>query len=491
MSACGGRSGGSLTTARLHKVETHRFDRDGQLLSLDVRRSRLFVLGPCEREVLDAPEGTPLDELAGRLGTRHPASEVGSALERLRKRDLVLPQPAPPEEPGAPGFQGICHVQLSAAHDCNLRCRYCLVDEGSFGGPAIGMSAGTARQAVDLLMRESEGAPFRRLVFSGGEPLLNWPVVRDCILYCEEQAARHGGPVHYLVKTNGVLLGDEEVEFLAGHRVVVQVSVDGPPAVHDALRPNLAGRGSHAGAAAGLRRLVARCAGLAVVRATLTRFSPPLPELLDYLAGFGAGSVEVIPVLAVDGDFALDAAAVERLKDGFSEVAGRAMGEGAGADAAMRLFGRYLVAYRAAQSGDTSDPGGAVLAVAASGDLYPSPELAGWRNYRLGQVGAGIDKDRLAAWRRYRDVRNRPVCSGCWARHVCGGGCASAAIKLHGEPNRPLEPDCDLTRHVVELALRLHFQQRQRRIREVLDVVGGLAEGQWGEAGDAPILGRQ
>jgi uncharacterized protein len=168
----------------LHPVETHCFRQDEQHIALDVRRSRIFAISLLEWEILAAPEGAPVETLHVLLGQRYPDTEISHALERLRKHNLLLSHPARLEKVGALDFPAITHLQLSAAQDCNLRCRYCIVDQGSFGGPRQRMSSQVARQAVDLLLRESGQTTQCALSFSGGEPMLNWPVVSDAITYC-------------------------------------------------------------------------------------------------------------------------------------------------------------------------------------------------------------------------------------------------------------------------------------------------------------------
>jgi uncharacterized protein len=460
----------------LHAVETHCFSQDEQHIALDVRRSRIFALSLLEREILAAPEGAPVETLHVLLGQRYSDSEIRRALERSRKRNLLLSHPAPPEEVSALAFPAITHLQLSAAQDCNLRCRYCIVDQGSFGGPRQRMSKQVASQAVDLLLRESGEAAQCTLNFSGGEPMLNWAVVRDAITYCQEQAARHGKQVHYDLKTNGTLLDDENIAFIKEQRIGVKLSLDGPPAVHDRMRPTMSGRGSHDTVVAGLSQLLRECAEQVSIRATLTRFSPPVSELLDYLSGFGAGRVGLLRVIAQSEDYALDPAAVEHLKAEYTQLARRFLA-GAPPGSTAQFITGYLTHFRSGQQRRLDSAGAEYLVVSASGGIYPHPELAEQEGYRLGHVATGLDRDKLAWWRSYLDVDNRRVCRDCWARYICGGGCFSAAIKLQGTPDKPIEPECELIRHLIHLAIWVHLKLREKRLREVQDATRGLLEG--------------
>jgi uncharacterized protein len=338
------------------------------------------------------------------------------------------------------------------------------------------MSRHVARQAVDLLLRESGEAAQCTLGFSGGEPMLNWGVVRDAITYCQEQAARHGKQVHYVLKTNGTRLDDENIAFIKEQRIRVLISLDGPPAVHDRMRPTATGRGSHDVVVAGLSQLLAECAEQVVIRATLTRFGLPVSELLDYLTGFGADSVGVARVMAQSGDYSLDSAAREELKAEYTQLARRFLA-GAPVESAAHFITRYINHFHRGQQRSVDSAGGEYLVVSASGGVYPHPDLAEQEAYCLGQVTTGLDRDKLAWWRSYLDVDRRQVCRDCWARYICAGGCFAAAIKLQGTPDQPIKAECELIRHLIQLAIWVHLALREKRLREVQDATRGLLEG--------------
>lgn len=448
----------------LHTVETHCFSQDGQHMVLDVRQSRVLGISFLEREILAAPQSLPLEMLPVLLGRRYPDAEIGRALVRLRKHKFVLPQPAAGQKGRPPHFSGITRLQLSVAQECNLRCRYCIVGQGSFGGRPQRMSAAVARQAADFLLREAGEARECTLGFSGGEPVLNWAVVREAVAYSHEQAARRGRQVRYFLKTNGTLLEEDKVAFIRKRRIDVLLSLDGPATVNDRLRPTSAGRGSHDSVVAGLARLVSKCPEQVFIRATVTRLSPPVSELLDYLNGFGARSVNLQRVIALSEDYALDPETRVRLKEEYTQLARRFL---AGAPAydlsAAQFIAGYMTDLCAGQQRRLAErAAGEYLVVAASGGLYPHPDLAETDGYRLGCVARGLDRDKLAWWRSCLDVDNRRVCRDCWARYICGGGCLAAAIKVQGTPDRPIETECELIRHVIQLAIWVHLTLRER-----------------------------
>ena len=459
----------------LHKVENHCFREHAQHFVLDVRRSRVFASSLLEQEILAAPEGAPLEALPVLLGQKYEETEISRALERLRKRNLLLSHPAPLEKATALIFPAITHLQLCAAQDCNLRCRYCIVEQGSFGGPRHRMSREVARQAVDFLIRESGDAAVCTLSFSGGEPMLNWAVVRDAISYCQEQAARHGKQVRYVLKTNGTLFDDESIAFIKEHKIRIQLSLDGPPTVHDRMRACASGHGSHDMVMASLAKLLPACGEQVIIMATLTCFSPPFSELLDYLIRFGAGNVCLSPVIARESDYTFDSAGIERLKAEYTQLAGRFLAGEPACSVGGAIFG-YIAQFRGGKQQCDRSAGGQYLVVSASGGIYPQPEMVGKEEYRLGQLAMGLDRDKLASWRSYHDVDNRPVCRECWARYICGGGCVGASIKLQGTLDQPIETECELIRHLIKLAIWVQSTLRERRSRAVEEATRALLD---------------
>ena len=456
----------------LHKAETHCFCQDGRHMLLDVRQSRLVTITHLERDILAAPEATPLETLRQELRRAHEAEEISRALERLRARGVLLPHPTPPIEADTLTPPSITNLGLNVAQDCNLRCRYCFVDQGSFGAKRQRMSREVARQAVDLLLQESREAASCTLTFSGGEPMLNFPLIKQAVTYSHEQAARYGKRMAYSIFTNGTLFNDENMGFIKDHQINVQVSLDGPPAVHDRLRPTASGRGSYEIITASLPQLLADYARRVLIRATITRHSAA-GEILDHLAGFGAGRVDLYYVMGDNADYALDPAAREQLKAEYTKLARRFLaGAPTGDFSAAGLFTDYMAYFCSARKRRTfCGAGASMLRVSSLGGLYPCTGLAEQEEYRLGHVATGLDREKLTRWQSYLDVDNRPLCRDCWARYICGGGCLSSAIKFSDTPLRPVEAECELLRHLIQLAIWVHLELREKHPQVFLSLL--------------------
>ncbi len=449
---------------RLHKAEIHCFSQDGRHILLDVRQSRVFGITPLERDILTAPQGTPLEALLYELRKEHEAGKIERALESLKGLGIIAFEPLPLSEVGEVLPSIITDLELNIAQDCNLRCRYCIVEQGGFGARRYQMSPEVGRQAVDFVLRESGEEELCYFTFFGGEPMLNFGLIEDMVAYSQAQAARHGKRMAYLIVTNGTLFEDDNIAFIKKHKISVQVSLDGPPAVHDRLRPMASGRGSYATIVAHLPQLLADYAERVSIRATVTRYNSSILELLDHLTGLGVGRVGLNYVEGDGDDYALDLPAREQLKVGYAELARRFLaGAPEGDFSAAGFFAHFMAHFCSGLKRRTYCGAGVrMLGVSASGGLYPCPYLAEREDYRVGHVATGVDRERLARWRSYLDVDRKPLCQSCWARYMCGGGCLSAAIKYGGTPHRPYEADCDLIRHLAQLIMWIYLELKEK-----------------------------
>lgn len=450
---------------RLHKAEIHCFSQDGRHILLDVRRSKVFDITPLERDILASSEGTPLEALGYELNRAHKGNEeVERALERLQELGVIAFEPTPPPAVGEVPPSTITDLELNIAQDCNLRCRYCIVEQGSFGGRRQQMSREVSRQAVDFVLQESGENEFCYLTFFGGEPMLNFGLIKDTVTYSQAQAARHDKRIAYHIITNGTLFNEDNIAFIKKHKISVQLSLDGPPAVHDRLRPTASGRGSYATITAHLPQLLADYAERVTIRATVTRYNSAILELLDHLTGLGVGSVGLYFVQGDGEDYALDLSAREKLKVGYTELARRFLVEAPQGDfSAAGFFTHFLAHFCSGLKRRTFCGAGVrMLGVSASGGLYPCAYLAEMEDYRVGHVATGMDREKLVRWRSYLDVDRKPLCQSCWARYMCGGGCLSAAIKYGGTPHRPYEADCDLIRHLAQLIMWIYQELKEK-----------------------------
>ncbi|MCP4216796.1 MAG: radical SAM protein, partial [bacterium] len=245
--------------AKLHAREFHAVKDKDDYIVLDIENMRLIRLDKVELRVLTELRRNPIawggSPSHGRdpnfdgmlINTADDIEKIETAVEELLQADLVATSPYPAITPAEIEIytkklqeeyeaKSIFHISLNVTHKCNLHCVYCYGEDGSYGGPAVNMSEETARQAVDYLFRESGDSEKCSITLFGGEPLLNFPMVRFIINYAREEAAKLNKQIFFQMTTNGLLLDDEKTDYLIEENVGITFSMDGPKHIHDANR---------------------------------------------------------------------------------------------------------------------------------------------------------------------------------------------------------------------------------------------------------------
>jgi uncharacterized protein len=380
-----------------------------------------FRVSPEVRAVLEGRRG-----LEGELG-----SAVEQEVRRLRGLGFWPESPARWEL----GERQLT-LSLHLAHACNLACPYCNVQQGTYGGPGSLMDEGTALAGVRLL-GELAGGRSPRLVFYGGEPLLDWPVLERTVR--EAEALLPGCGLE--VVTNGTLLDPERAAFLAEHRVFTVLSLDGPPGVHDRNRPMKGGGGSYARARRGLSCLQEAGARFHI-RATWVPGTADYEEVLSHLAGLAGDESKVSVALEFDQAGGRGA---ERFHRALCERYGAALEAGDEPPASLApSLDQVLRADLAPVP--RCEAGRAGISVTPDGSLFPCQVSASLGRFPLGTVREGL----TAAGREQRGafLTAGPGCEGCWAGAFCSGPCVYDDARV-GE-----RPFCRILQLQVARALR-------------------------------------
>jgi len=351
-------------------------------------------------------------------------------------------------------------LALELTKGCNLRCAYCYYAEREDAyDPKTRMSAEVARQSVDLLLEEGPVDEPVHLHFFGGEPLLNFPLLRETVLYGEARAAERGREITFEVTTNATRLDEEVVAFLNAHRIHVGVSFDGPPEIQDAARP--AARGSSYDLAVpGIRRLLESRQGTELEARThcsvvVTRRGFDLVSIAEHLEALGFQKIILTPATDLEGHGnGFSEADLPELLAAYDDLAAayeRAAGERrpSAANWFPVLMGRLLSGER---RGHFCQGGRDYLGVAADGDLALCYRFFEDEEFAMGNVATGVERgvtERLLA----SPLDERTTCSQCWARHFCGGGCHHDNVTSSGDPSEPNPVGCEVFRHSMSLTL--------------------------------------
>ena len=351
-------------------------------------------------------------------------------------------------------------LSLAVAQKCNLGCAYCYAQHGEFGAAPTNMSLKSALRAVDFLIDGAAPKARLNLAFLGGEPLANRAVLQAATRHAAERAARAGLIMTFSITTNGTLLIKADAEFFETHGFAVTVSLDGPRAAHDALRPYKSGRGSFDVVMRNLRPLL-RCQRRMQVsaRVTVTPINLDLRRALDEFIAAGFYSVGFSPMLSSpSGREEMQPADLEYML-GEMIACGREF-ERRTLAGERYPFANMLNALREIERG-THRPypcgaGAGYLGVGADGRLSACHRFVGDPAGAMGTVEDGVDAERRSLWLAARHVHRQAPCSGCWARYLCGGGC-------HHETIRRGRPACDYIRGWLHYCLNAYLRLSRQR----------------------------
>ena len=348
---------------------------------------------------------------------------------------------------------------LHIAHDCNLACKYCFAEEGEYHGRRALMSFEVGKKALDFLVANSGNRVNLEVDFFGGEPLMNWQVVKDLVNYGRSLEEPHHKKFRFTLTTNGVLLNEEVLEFVNREMANVVLSIDGRKEVHDRMRPHRGGQGSYDEVVPKYQHVAeSRNQMNYYVRGTFTHHNLDFAEDVRHLADLGFEQISVEPVVAADTeDYALREEDVPQILEEYDKLALeyiRRKKEGKGFNFfhyMIDLEGGPCVAKRLSGCGSGTE----YLAVTPWGDFYPCHQFVGQEEFLMGNVDEGIVRTDIRDRFKCCNVYAKPKCKDCFAKFYCSGGCAANAYNFTGEINGAYDLGCELQRKRIECAIMI------------------------------------
>ena len=348
---------------------------------------------------------------------------------------------------------------LHIAHDCNLACRYCFAEEGEYHGRRALMSYEVGKKALDFLIANSGNRHNLEVDFFGGEPLMNWQVVKDLVAYGREQEKIHDKHFRFTVTTNGVLLNDEIQEFINKEMDNVVLSLDGRKEVNDKMRPFRNGKGSYDLIVPKFQKLAdSRNQEKYYIRGTFTRNNLDFSNDILHFADLGFKQMSIEPVVGEETDpYAIREEDLPQICEEYDKLA-KIMIEREKAGKGFNFFhfmidleGGPCVAKRLSGCGSGTE----YLAVTPWGDLYPCHQFVGKEEFLMGNVDEGIIKPEIAEEFRGCSVYSKEICKKCFARFYCSGGCMANAYNFHGTIHDAYDIGCEMQRKRVECAIMM------------------------------------
>ena len=354
---------------------------------------------------------------------------------------------------------------LHVAHTCNLNCEYCFASQGKYHGERAIMSFEVGKRALEFLIENSGNHVNLEVDFFGGEPLMNWDVVKQLVAYARQREKETGKKFRFTLTTNGVLVDDDVIEFANREMHNVVLSLDGRKEIHDEFRVDYNGKGSYDKIVPKFQKFVkARGDQGYYVRGTFTHRNPDFTKDLFHMADLGFTQLSMEPVVcAPDDPYALTDEDIKIILNEYEILACEMI--------KRRKEGRPFTFYhymldlshgpciykRVSGCGSGTE----YMAVTPWGDLYPCHQFVGEEKYRLGSVFEGVTNPDVRDEFKMCNVYARPECADCWAKMYCSGGCAANAYHATGNILGVYEAGCELFKKRMECAIMVKADEAQ------------------------------
>lgn len=442
----------------------HQYKNNGYNIVLDVNSGAIHVVDDMTYDVIAMYEEHSREEIIENLIDSYDMDELVEAYDEVMAlvedgqlftkdeyEDYIMDFRRRPTV-----VKALC---LHIAHDCNLACRYCFAEEGEYHGHRELMSFEVGRKALDFLIANSGRRRNLEVDFFGGEPLMNWKVVKDLVAYGREQEKLHDKKFRFTLTTNGVLLNDEVMEFANREMGNVVLSIDGRKKIHDHMRPFRRGQGSYDLIVPKFQKFAeSRNQDKYYVRGTFTHYNLDFSEDVLHLADLGFKQISVEPVVAEDSEaYALREEDLPKLFEEYDKLAAEMVKrKKAGKDFnffhfMIDLEGGPCVAKRLSGCGSGTE----YLAVTPWGDLYPCHQFVGNEEFLMGNVWDGVKRTDIRDEFKCCNVYAKEKCRTCFAKFYCSGGCAANSYHFHGNINDAYDIGCELQKKRIECAIMI------------------------------------
>ncbi len=449
----------------------HTYKLGGYNIVLDVCSGSVHLVDEVAYDIIEAYEKDPhekiIADILAKYGDRDDVTEddirdcFDDIEELKREGKLFTPDTFEPvagelKQKTAGVVKALC---LHVAHVCNLNCSYCFASQGKYSGERAVMSLEVGKRALDFLIENSGTRHNLEVDFFGGEPLMNFDVVKELVAYARERERETGKNFRFTLTTNGVLIDDDVIDFANRECSNVVLSLDGRREVHDRYRVDYAGNGSWGKIVPKFQKLVeARGGKDYYMRGTFTHANPDFLNDIKEMLSLGFRELSMEPVVTSPEDpSALTEEDLPIVLDQYEKLAEMMLEKHREGDPftfyhyMIDLKGGPCIYKRVSGCGSGTE----YMAVTPWGDLYPCHQFVGDEKFKLGNIWDGVDNKNIQNEFMSCNVYARPECRDCWAKLYCSGGCAANAYHATGAITGVYEYGCKLFKKRMECAIML------------------------------------
>ena len=453
----------------------HQYKLGGLNIVLDVTSGAVHVVDEVAYDIIEIFEAEERSAVLKKIGEKYSGREDISAsdieecynqVESLKNSgQLFVPDNFKPmagelKRKTAGVIKALC---LHIAHTCNLNCSYCFASQGKYHGDRAVMSFEVGKRALDFLVENSGSRHNLEVDFFGGEPLMNFDVVKQLVAYARSIEKEKGKNFRFTLTTNGVLIDDDVIDFANREMSNVVLSLDGRREIHDRFRVDYNGVGSFDRIVPKFQKLVeARGGKNYYMRGTFTHANPDFLEDIKVMLDLGFSELSMEPVVCAPGDPSeLTAADMPIVMEQYEKLA-ELMIERRRAGKPFTFY-HYMIDLQGGPciykriSGCGS--GTEYMAVTPWGDLYPCHQFVGEESFCLGNIWDGVKNTERQCEFAECNVYARPDCADCWAKLYCSGGCAANAYHSTGSVKGVYKYGCELFKKRMECAIMVAATQ--------------------------------
>lgn len=439
----------------------HAFRFKDLYLVLDVESGALHAL---DKQAYDIVKALEKEESPYELPyEKSDIDEVLCELDALSKMNAFNCE-EPQLESDDPHERLIKAMCLHIAHDCNLRCRYCFASTGEFHGKRMLMSADVGRRALDFLIKRSGRRRNLEVDLFGGEPLMNFDVVKEIVRYGRALEKKHDKCIRFTMTTNAVALDDEKIRYLNDQMHNIVISLDGRRKVHDHMRPAVNGKGSYDIILPKAKKLVdARGDREYYVRGTFTNRNLDFTKDVESICNEGFCQISLEPVVLPEDDaYAIREEHMIRALEEYDRLSDFIL--------ARRREGKWFNFFHFMLDLENGPclkkrvlgcgAGVEYVAITPEGDIYPCHQFVGEKAFRMGDIFTGELDEGIQNAFLGCNIRTKQQCRACWAKYLCSGGCAANAYKYNGSISNPYAITCAFEKKRAECALGIYTLQK-------------------------------
>ncbi len=440
----------------------HKYKFKDNYIVMDINSGAVHVVTDIVFDILNYYQEKPLNEIIELLKSKYEKDQIleaASEIQYLIDNEMLFTDDSQITTEMLEGRGAIIKAMcLHVAHDCNMTCKYCFGSQGAFEGQRSLISLETGKKAIDFLLNHSGSRRNLEIDFFGGEPLMNFEVIKELVNYGRETEKAFGKNIRFTITTNGLLLDDLKADYINENMDNVILSIDGRPEVNDNMRQTVTGKGTYDIITEKYLNLIKKREKTYYVRGTFTRENLDFAEDVKHLAEKGFKNISMEPVVTdISRSYALqdeDKELILREYDRLTDIYLQYAKEGKRFEFFhfnIDLNQGPCIVKRVSGCGAGTE----YVAVSPEGDIYPCHQFVGNSDFKLGNLYDDHFENRLYDEFNRAHIYNKKKCSECWAKFYCSGGCHANAFQINNDIKKPYELGCELEKKRIECAIAI------------------------------------